>query len=498
MPRRIFVACGSVFLFVLITCITQVRSELTSRAVATAPNVRITTKNPREINVGKPAKFVITVANEGRTAATGVSLAIDIPQHVELTESSVEPTRVSPGVYKFDIGDLLPDSVYQLTLVAIPNTKDAINLDSTVIFAASSRSSVLVRRPELSVTAKVAPRAAIGSEVNWKVTVSNIGDGQADDVLLTPTNLKGAIEGKSLAKSVKIGSLKPGQSKQICFPVIALERGRVTARFEGTNPDGLHAFDDSGFHVLQAELSISAAGPQIQPISREDTYEVLVTNSGDLPAASAMISVKVPSGLEVIEAAKYAYDSNTRTLRWRVEKLPVDTTAPVQFRARSTVAGDQTITATVQSAGTRDAVATHTTLVISRPIPVVTVINEDEFSLVGAPINFQVVIANAGSKSADDLRVRVAMPEGLEAVKSSKYRVTAGTIEFPAKQLKAGQKIVLAFQAVGDRVGEHQIRVKLDDMALVHELSFEGSAFCYLPDDESGEIRTALFSKRLR
>ena len=100
--------------------------------------------------------------------------------------------------------------------------------------------------------------------------------------------------------------------------------------------------------------------------------------------------------------------------------------------------------------------------------------------------------------TAEAMNVRIMMPEGLEPVASGKYHLSEGMIEFPVQRLSPGGKVVLGFQVVGQKIGEHKVRVKLDDIALSRELTFEGSAFCYLPTDETGEIRTALFPRQIR
>jgi hypothetical protein len=116
--------------------------------------------------------------------------------------------------------------------------------------------------------------------------------------------------------------------------------------------------------------------------------------------------------------------------------------------------------------------------------------NDQEYSPVGSPISFKVVVVNAGSKPADDLRVRVAIPAELEAVESESYQVMGEQIEFPAQELASGEKTTLAFHVIGRRVGEHRVRVLVDGAALTNELHFEGSAFCY-SETETSDERTA-------
>jgi uncharacterized repeat protein (TIGR01451 family) len=497
MTQRSWITSGSALLLFSLAFALQAQAQRPDGpAIATtAPVVRVTTENPREINVGKPATFVFSVANEGTTLASGVYVVLTIPKHVELAKSNITPTKVDEHIYKFQIGDLAAKTTQRLTLVAIPSTTAPIYLDSTVSFATSARAAVMVRRPELSLKAAVPPQAVIGTEVDWTVSVTNTGDGRADDVVVTPHLVAGEVEGKPLARSVKIGSLKPGETKEVQFTVVPSLRGELTAKFDGTNPDGLRAEQESTFRVLQPELSVATSGPGVQPISREGTYEVRVSNPGDAPTDKTMVTVKLPEGLDVTQAAENAYDRDARTLRWLITKVNPGATVSIKFRAEPTAEGQQTMDVIAKSERIAESVTSHITNVISRPNPVVTIMNDQEYAPVGAPTGFRVTVVNAGSKTADALRVRAALPEGLEAVESDKYEVKDGMIEFPALKLESGAKTMLTFQAVGLSVGEHRVRVMVDGVALSRELIFEGSAFCYSTADTTSEARTA---RRLR
>ena len=125
----------------------QSRAEDPAATATANPIVRVTATNPKEINIGKPVTFVIRVANEGKIPTTGILVATNIPEHVELTSSDPKPFKVEGHVHKFRIGDLDPGAMGNVTLVAVPRTTEPIQLDSTVIIATSTRSSVVVRQP---------------------------------------------------------------------------------------------------------------------------------------------------------------------------------------------------------------------------------------------------------------------------------------------------------------------------------------------------------------
>jgi hypothetical protein len=349
---------------------------------------------------------------------------------------------------------------------------------------------VVVRRPELKLVAEAPAEVKIGTQVDWTILVTNIGDGRAEDIVVTPTLVDGQVQGEPLQQPVKIGPLKPGETKEVGFTVVPSRRGKLTARFVSSNPDGLTASQDSAIQILQAELAIEAIGPRVQPMASEGEYEIRVSNPGDARTDPTLVTVKIPEGLEVTDALENAYHEETRRLRWRITGIDPTAVVRLKFRAETIADGEQTLTVVAESEHIASASTTHTTTVISRANPIVTVMSDQEFSPVGAPIGFKVAVVNAGSRLAENLRIRVLIPAGLEAVDSESYQVAGEQIEFPSQKLESGEKTMLAFQVIGRQVGEHRIRVLVDGAALANELLFEGSAFCY-SDAEAPSERAA-------
>jgi hypothetical protein len=276
---------------------------------------------------------------------------------------------------------------------------------------------------------------------------------------------------------VRVGGLKPGESKEVQFSITPTRRGRVIASFQGSSPDGLDENVESSFQVLQAMLAVKAVGPEVQPVGRNALYEVHVTNPGDAMTGATLVSIKIPKGLEVTSATQNAYREETRTLRWRITRVRPTDVVKLQFYAETVQDGPQTLDILAQADGIDTATSQHTTTVISRPNPIVTVVNEQELAQVGAPVTFKVTIVNAGSKAADDLQVRVALSDEMQAVDSADYSVADNEIVFPVQKLKSGEKVTLGFQATGTRPGEHRARVLVSCQELQQHLAFESSVY---------------------
>jgi len=453
----------------------------TAQAQQIASNLTVTTQNPKEINIGKPATFVFAVKNAGQTAAMGVLFETSIPEHAEVAMTEPKPLAVDGRKHTFQLGDLAPGESQQVTLVAIPRKVALIQLNSIVTFATPTETSLVVRQPKLTTTAQIAPEVVIGSKVEWIVRVTNTGDGPAEAVKLTPSLVEGQLQGEPLAKVVEVGLLQAGESKDVKFSIQPTKSGKLAARFVSSNPDGLTAEHDSLSKVLQAKLAVISEGPHVQPMGRNGEYKVLITNPGDTATGRAFVKIKIPDGLEITSAAENAWDEETRSLYWRITTIRPSDEVVLSFQAETNAEGPQTLTVTAEAEYEfiEAATATHTTKVISRPNPIVTVLNDQEFTAVGSPISFKIMVVNAGSKVADQLRVRVAMPKELQGVEQEGYTLADGMIEFPLQKLESGDKVSLPFYAIATEEGQHFVRVLLDGSTLPREISFESFAFSY-------------------
>ena len=475
--------CAAALLLALLASTAHAQRNAGNLAVRkTNPLLTVMTQNPKEINIGKPATFMFAVKNEGKSAAIGVLIETSIPEHAEVVKTEPKALKVDGLKHTFQLGNLPPGESRQLMIVVIPRKVALIQLDSTVTFATLTEASLVVRQPILTTTARIQPEVVIGSEAEWIVRVTNAGDGPAEDVMLTPSLVDGQLAGQPLANAVQVGLLRAGESKDIKFQIQPIKSGKLAARFVSSNPDGLIAEDNSTSKVLQAKLAVTSKGPRVQPMGRNGEYEFLITNSGDTSTGRALVTIKIPEGLEITSAADNAWDEKTRSLRWRITSIDPAEVVRLRFQAETNAEGPQTIAATVKAnyEFIETATATHTTKVISRPNLVVTVLNDQEFTAVGSPISFKIVIVNAGSKVADQLRVRVAMPKELKGVEQESYTLAGEMIEFPPQKLQSGEKVMLPFYALGSKEGEHRLRILLDGSTLSHELSFECSAFCYV------------------
>lgn len=475
------------------------REPTAPRLGTSTPTLQVETENPAAVNLGKPATFTIRVKNTGSVPATGIVVATKIPAHVDLDGSKPRAASVAGRTHHFVIGDLQPGQTQLVSLVLRPRTTAPIQLDTTTIFAASTRSSAIVQRPLLRISPSAPEVVEVGESVTVVVCVSNVGDGTITDVVLTPQLTEGKVDGAAFSKAVPVGTIRAGESRKVRMSATAVARGMLAGKYAASNPDGVTATAQSRTKVVQAQLAVSATGPRVRPLAREAVYQIRVTNPGDAIARSTDVVATLPAGLTVTKVEDGGkQDEQSGTVIWKLKDLSPGTDAILRFRAETSGEGEQELSVVASATRVRQTGASHTTLVISRPNLIATVLNDAELAAVGEPMNFQLIVVNAGSKSANDVTIRVAIPEALEATRMPGYEIQGAEILFPTQRIASGERIRLTFRAVGKTVGDHRVTASLDSLILGSEIAVEGIAYCYSESDPAAAARTARTPSRRR
>ncbi|MEO8495299.1 MAG: hypothetical protein ABI614_09525, partial [Planctomycetota bacterium] len=297
------VLCGGIpllILFLVSPSQGQVsRESMAPRLGSSTPTLQVDTENPQAVNLGKPAIFTIRVKNTGTVPATGIVVATKIPVHVDLDDSKPKAASVDGRTHHFLIGDLQPGQTQLVSLVLRPRTTDPIQLDTTTIFAASTRSSAVVQRPLLEITPRAPEVVEVGESLTVVLCIANVGDGTISDVVLTPRLTTGKVEGTEFSKAVAVGTIPAGESRKVTVSATAVERGMLVGKYDASNPDGVTATAQSQTKVIQAELTVAATGPRVRPVAREAVYQIRVTNPGDAIARSTEVVASLPAGLTV-------------------------------------------------------------------------------------------------------------------------------------------------------------------------------------------------------
>ncbi|OYT63172.1 hypothetical protein B6U74_07430 [Candidatus Bathyarchaeota archaeon ex4484_205] len=135
--------------------------------------------------------------------------------------------------------------------------------------SSSGATVTVVGTPALEVTHSVnPPEAKVGEEVEVSITITNTGDGTADNVRVTFTPPMELEPKEGQPTTVTLGRITPGQKKMPKFYLIANESGEIT--IPGDSIVIEYSRKDLQLHLQKKLLEFQLLGEHRRPHSEQD------------------------------------------------------------------------------------------------------------------------------------------------------------------------------------------------------------------------------------
>ena len=210
------------------------------------------------------------------------------------------------------------------------------------------------------------------------------------------------------------------------------------------------------------ELALQVTGPATAGVGTTLSYNLRVSNPGDLPASDVVVSDELPAGLTYLRSTPEA-EVNGQRLRWQVGQLGPGETRTLQLDAQATQAGSLTHCADAVAAGGLKASDCAVATVASPSIDVqVTGPNK---ATVGSEASFDIVVTNRSQATATGLLIKDRFDPGFEHVLAQIEETTVRTIERRLDDLAPGQwqRVTVTFRVTQAGRLCHTVEVTGDD-----------------------------------
>jgi len=447
------------------------------------PSLEIQKFAPGEIQVGKPAKFVVRVRNIGGQAADGVSIQDFVPEGTKLVSTTPEAQHAG-GQLLWDLGKLSPGEDRTVEMQVMPVTEGEIGSVATVSYSAHASVKTKCTMPQLAIRMTSPAKVMIGQEQRVKIELRNPGSGDATGVMLfenVPQNVKHA---SGPALEFDIGTLKAGETRELELVLMAEKAGKTVNVLSARADGNLQVQQQVEFEVIAPGLTVAVDGPERRYLERPATYEVSVENPGTAPAHDVKIVTKLPKGLRFIRANNMGeYDAATHAVYWSLAELPEGERGTVELVAMPIEAGPQTLE--VESkAGQGLSDQTQRQIVIDGLAAIMFEVKDLEDPIeVGGETGYEIRVVNQGTKAATNVRVSVNLPPGMQLVSAegeTQHAEQRGSIVFePLGQLAPKADTVYRIRAQGTTAGDQRVTVQVNTEDLAQPIRREESTLVY-------------------
>ena len=370
------------------------------------------TANISNPNFGDNVNYTVTVTNDGIGDAKDVVVRDILGEGLTFVDAT--------GNYSFDeatrtvtwIVDLAKGESKVFSVIAIVSGYG--NVTNSLVVG-NKTAGVNVTVPEIipDKTANIS-NPNFGDNVNYTVTVTNDGIGDAKDVVvrdilgegLTFVDATGNYSFDEATRTVTwIVDLAKGESKVFSVIAIVSGYGNVTNSLVVGNKT-------TGVNVTVPEINPDkTVDNEIPNFGDNVTYTVTVTNDGIGDANNVVITDVLDKGLKFLNATgNFTYDEKTDTITWTVD---LDKGETKTFNVNVTVLGYGVLPNTV-AVGNKTAVRNIT-------VPEIITVKEVNSSAIhiGDEITYTITVSNSGKINATNVVIRDILPEGLKFINAS-------------------------------------------------------------------------------
>lgn len=446
------------------------------------PVITSRVEGPRQLVVGRPATYRITLENIGDVAAHEVLALVTVPDSAELidataTAGAIEqaPAVTGSQAVHWQMPELAAGETKTMDLQLTPRSGADMALGVRFSHAPIGSDAVVkVQEPMLAMTLSGPSEVQFGSPQRFKLAISNPGTGSAENVeldLLPP----GGDESAKIHHIV--GSLAPGETREIELELTARNSGDLVMEAGAVASGGLTASASKKVRCVKPELEIDWRGPEEKYSGSVATYFLRVRNPGEAATDAVTVDLALPEGAKLVSATNgYTTSDDDRMLAWHGTPLAPGEERFIQVQLALNKPGPNQINLrALTAAGLRDVKAASTNVIAVADLKL-EVADPKGPVPVGEPVVYEIRVRNRGSIAARGVNVTGLFSAGIDpvAVDGGRHTVRDGRVAFQQiESLPAGEEIVLKIQAKAHDQGTHVFRAEVVCQDLEVKLSAE-------------------------
>ncbi len=247
------------------------------------PTLTVAKAAPAEIQVGKPAKFQVTVRNTGPVDAHDVVIYDEIPHGTRLVQTVPSANLAPNGGVVWQMGTVRSGSEVSVAMEIIPLVEGDIGSVAKVSFNASASARTVATKPKLLLEHTGPGQVLVGEDVVFHIKLSNPGTGIATNVRLeedVPLGLR-HVDGSEL--EYHVGTIRPGEMRLLELTLKADQPGEVDNILFARADSDLSVEDHCLVTVVAPALQLAVNGPKRRYLDRKATIQIQVANPGTAP-----------------------------------------------------------------------------------------------------------------------------------------------------------------------------------------------------------------------
>lgn len=378
------------------------------------PAVSLEWIGPPVAKLGRPADYTIVVRNVCNIPVQQTMVRVRVPQG--MTVNATEPKAIAEGnVLMWELGTMMPKQEKNLQVKLVPDGRGNARCQAWVTFTGSSTMPIKVTEPKLVLKTQAPERVMAGDAATFVLTVTNPGDGPAEQVKIRADLSEGLEHVKGHKVDFEIGNLAAGETRSVQL-ICATKMGGLQTCDALAEADGdLRSQDRAALNVIMPRLDLEATGPKVRYLDRPATYTFKVTNPGDAAATNVTINDVIPPGFKFTTASDGGrHDFSTRTVSWFLGELGPNQSKEVKLNVVAINPGEFQHKASAQAARGLKVEAEVGTKVEGLSAILLEVVDTEDPIEGGSETSYEIRVTNTGSKTETDIRLSCLIPDQMQ------------------------------------------------------------------------------------
>jgi hypothetical protein len=403
---------------------------------------------PAEVMAGKSFQYVYRVGNLTDHDLQMVTVTDRVTPNFSAADATPKPDKVDGGVATWNLGDLGPKQVKEIKVTGTAKEEGTVVTCGWASCSPILCEPIKIVKANINLVKTLPAEVVICDPIPAKIVVQNTGSSVLTGVKVTDPLPAGLSADGKTALSFEVGTLNPGQSKEITFAATASKTGRFVNTAKVTSAQGVEGEASAETVVRQPVLQLSCQAPDERFAGRGVTVCLTVANKGDTAAAGTVVTMPVPASATFTSATAGGQLSGNNVV-WNVGALAAG--ASKELCVTLTAATPTTLNFAASAKGTcaTQVSTTCSTKVSGIPAILLEVVDLEDPIEVGSTVNYRIDVTNQGSAPGTGIKIVCELEDeqqftsgsGSTAVTGSGQKITMAPVASLAPKAKASWQV---------------------------------------------------------
>lgn len=407
--------------------------------------------------IGTPVTYEIHVM--AKKPITDVRIVERLNEALKYS-SATPAAQVSGQTLTWDLGTMQAGDKKTLTVEVVPQKRGTYNVCSVITASPFLCLPIAAGQPVLTIVKTGPATVEAGQLAAWDITVTNTGDALAPGVTVTD-KLPDTFTASG-ATTATIGDLKPGESRTVKVAASSTQSGSYTNTAAAQYAGGQAVTATAPIRIVQSAIDIAKTGPESSYALVTETYNIVVTNTGDTTLNRIMVEDVLPQNITLGTftqggAIRHGANNVPELIAWEIPSLAPK--AKQTFTVNFTSNVPQTTTNVARLSTASGLTANDNQVTVWRAVPGIqtSIVDDVDPIRVGDQVVYTIRIINQGQLEALTASSVVTFPAEITPVSIGQSPMQ-GTVDgqkvtFAPTRISPRSEVVMTIVAKGAKTG---------------------------------------------